>query len=339
IGQPDHSGWMRKRGESFNAWKLRYFVLKGQHLYYVKTLNETKIKGYINITGYKVVADENVHPGRYGFRIVHDTEKPHYFSSVEQTVVREWMKALMKATIGRDYSRPVVSSCNIPTIPLSIAQTMNPPPRPPSPTARAATQRAMRRENTNQLSSRDALVLMGMAGEPDSSDKARLDNFFREQQGDPVDAPPRPSRELRAPGTRLPDDVRDSSNSASDMELISWINNLLPPDVPPATDLSSSLSSGLILYRLAEAIKGLPTEVPDSLFNAEGPDGMFKLFDFMLDNDVRIGNVSINDIRLGNKDKITQLVKSLKSWQDKREGLVRGMSKQPSTAGPWLAVG
>lgn len=39
IGSPDHQGWMRKRGESFNAWKLRFFVLKGPHLYYVKTLN------------------------------------------------------------------------------------------------------------------------------------------------------------------------------------------------------------------------------------------------------------------------------------------------------------
>lgn len=36
---------------------------------------------------------------------MHDTEKAHFFSSVEQSVVREWMKALMKATIGRDYSR------------------------------------------------------------------------------------------------------------------------------------------------------------------------------------------------------------------------------------------
>ncbi|KAG8970783.1 polar growth protein [Tulasnella sp. 427] len=198
----------------------------------------------------------------------------------------------------------------------------------------------MRRENTNQLSSRDALVLMGMAGEPDTQDKARLDQFFRDQPGDAADAPPRPSRELRrAPSVRAPDDFRDSSNSASDMELISWINNNLPSNVPPATDLSSSLSSGLILYRLAESIKGLPTEVPDSVFETDGPDGMFKLFDFMLDNDVRIGNVSINDVRLGNKDKITQLVKSLKSWQDKRAGLVKGMSKQPSTAGPWLAVG
>ena len=65
---------------------------------------ETKIKGYLNIVGFKVLADENVDPGRYGFRLVHDTEKPHFFSSDEQLVVREWMKALMKATITRDYT-------------------------------------------------------------------------------------------------------------------------------------------------------------------------------------------------------------------------------------------
>ena len=65
---------------------------------------ETKIKGYINIIGYKVLADENTDPGRYGFRIMHDTDKMHFFSSAEQNVIREWMKAIMKATIGRDYS-------------------------------------------------------------------------------------------------------------------------------------------------------------------------------------------------------------------------------------------
>jgi hypothetical protein len=39
---------------------------------------------------------------------------------------------------------------------------MNPSPRPPSPRAREAMQRALRRENPNQLSSRDARVLMGL---------------------------------------------------------------------------------------------------------------------------------------------------------------------------------
>lgn len=91
------------------------------------------------------------------------------------------MKALMKATIGRDYTstslspfhdravklmrsgvEPVISSCNIPTIPLTVAQAMNPAPRPPSPGARDATQKANRRENPNQLSSRDARILMGL---------------------------------------------------------------------------------------------------------------------------------------------------------------------------------
>jgi hypothetical protein len=127
------------------------------------------------------------------------------------------------------------------------------------------------------------------------------------------------------------------------MELINWINANLPPESPPATDLSTSLASGLVLYRLAENIKGLPTDLPDSAFPQEGDperlEGLFKLFDYMLDNDVRIGSVSINDVRLGNKEKITQLVKSLRSWQDRRELIVKGMSKTPAFAGPWLAVG
>jgi hypothetical protein len=70
-----------------------------------RSSQETKIKGYINILGYKVIVDENVNPGRYGFRIVHDHDRTHLFSSDEQLVVREWMKSLMKATIGRDYTR------------------------------------------------------------------------------------------------------------------------------------------------------------------------------------------------------------------------------------------
>lgn len=65
---------------------------------------ETKIKGYINIGGYRVQADENLDPGRYGFQIVHDNDKSHYFSHDELLVIRGWMKALMKATITRDYT-------------------------------------------------------------------------------------------------------------------------------------------------------------------------------------------------------------------------------------------
>lgn len=70
-------------------------------------LQETKIKGYINIIGYKVIVDENINPGKYGFRLIHSEERTHFFSSDESLTVREWMKALMKATIGRDYTSKI----------------------------------------------------------------------------------------------------------------------------------------------------------------------------------------------------------------------------------------
>ena len=41
IGQPDHNGWMMKKGERYNTWKLRYFVLKGPHLYSLESNSKT----------------------------------------------------------------------------------------------------------------------------------------------------------------------------------------------------------------------------------------------------------------------------------------------------------
>lgn len=159
---------------------------------------ETKIKGYVHIVGYKVSVDEGLDPGRYGFRIDHDHDKTHYFSSDEKTTVRDWMKAIMKATIDRDYTslsfkffhsafflkkyyhvEPVLSSYNIPTIPLTVAQAMNPAPRPPSPTARDATQKAMRRENPNQLSGRDARILMGLPSDADGKEERSYSDSLR----------------------------------------------------------------------------------------------------------------------------------------------------------------
>jgi len=132
-----------------------------------------------------------VNPGRYGFKIIHETDKAHFFSSDQHTVVREWMKAITKATIQRDFSsecidhpipnislsiarcslfmpvlEPVISSSNIPTIPLAVAQAMSPAPRPPSPTARYGMENALLQLNLNSLSSRDALALMGLPPPP-----------------------------------------------------------------------------------------------------------------------------------------------------------------------------
>lgn len=39
IGEPDHAGWMRKKGERYNMWKSRYLILKGPHLYCLRSSN------------------------------------------------------------------------------------------------------------------------------------------------------------------------------------------------------------------------------------------------------------------------------------------------------------
>ena len=90
---------------------------------------------------------------------------------------------------------------------------MSPAPRPPSPSARAATQKAHRQDNPNQLSSRDARILMGLPSEDGAEDgQPKLDEFFANPPWDekpkmaisPMStdtprspAPPRPSREMR----------------------------------------------------------------------------------------------------------------------------------------------
>ncbi|KAG6906526.1 hypothetical protein DXG01_013459 [Tephrocybe rancida] len=88
IGDADFKGWMRKKGDR-----------EGNNADWVR-IQETKIKGYMNIVGYKVTVDENVNPGRYGFRIEHDNDNTHYSSSDEKSAIRDWMKVIMKATIG-----------------------------------------------------------------------------------------------------------------------------------------------------------------------------------------------------------------------------------------------
>ena len=200
IGIPDHSGYMKKKGERYGTWKTRYFVLKGHHLYYLKSEQEDRVKGHIDVQGCRVIVDEHTNPGSYGFRLVgHD--KPHAFSSPEQSLIREWMKALMKATIARDYTVPVTSSCNIPTIPLAEAQALS--PRPPSPATREATQRASRRENTNQLTAHDASVLVGS---PRATKlltiQMSLDTTRRASQN--LNAPTRPDRDNRRPSSERP---------------------------------------------------------------------------------------------------------------------------------------
>jgi hypothetical protein len=72
-------------------------------------------------------------------------------------------------------------------------------------------------------------------------------------------------------------------------------------------------------------------------------DGLFRLFDFLLDNDVKLGTVSINDVKQARRDKIVQIIRALKQWEDKRRGIAVTLAQVPSLqgglAGPMMPGG
>lgn len=117
-----------------------------------------------------------------------------------------------------------------------------------------------------------------------------------------------------------------------DPHLVEWTNSHLPRSLHISGG-PGPICGGLTLLRLAEDVKGKPASppVPDSAFPS-GPDddkldGLFRLFDFLLDNDIKMGAVSINDIRQGRREKVVQLLHALKTWDDKKKAIATSIGR------------
>lgn len=122
-----------------------------------------------------------------------------------------------------------------------------------------------------------------------------------------------------------------------DAPIIEWANSHLPAQLRVINPFEQTFTA-LALFRLAEAIKGQPASppVPDSAFPAHPYDdraieGLFSLFDFLVNNEVKMGSVSINDVRLQRPDKVAQIVKALKTWEDRKRLLGHGSLVQPGS--------
>ncbi|ANB11806.1 Boi1p [Sugiyamaella lignohabitans] len=142
------SGWLHKRGGvGVGTWKSRYFTLHGTRLSYFTSQKDTKERGLIDITAHRVLPAResedklisiyaaSVGAGRHCFKLVppapgfkkgvtFTAPKVHYFAVDTKEEMRMWMASLMKATIDRDDSVPVISSCATPTVPLPRAQEL-----------------------------------------------------------------------------------------------------------------------------------------------------------------------------------------------------------------------
>jgi hypothetical protein len=63
------------------------------------TSQETKVEGHVNTIDYRIVPDENINPGKYGFRMLHESGAVHLFSTTDRTAIRGWITALLKLKV------------------------------------------------------------------------------------------------------------------------------------------------------------------------------------------------------------------------------------------------
>ncbi|CAL9732317.1 protein BOB1 [Monosporozyma unispora] len=140
-------GWMHKKSSgAMGSWKKRFFTLHGTRLSYFGSLNDTKERGLIDITGHRVVPIKDddklitlhaatTRSGKYIFKLLppqpgskkgltFTQPKVHYFAVDTKEDVKNWLSALIKANIDIDDSVPVVSSYAMPTISLNEAKQM-----------------------------------------------------------------------------------------------------------------------------------------------------------------------------------------------------------------------
>lgn len=132
----DLEGWLNKRGEVNKSWQRRWFVLKGNLLFYFERKGEREPLGMIILEGCTVeLAEEGE---QYCFQIIfHGANNRTYFLSTEsQDNMEQWMKALTCA--GYDYMKLMVAElqrqldeieggCKLP----SPENTPLPPPKAP----------------------------------------------------------------------------------------------------------------------------------------------------------------------------------------------------------------
>jgi hypothetical protein len=116
---PDMEGWLYKQGDRYKNWNKRWFVLKGINLFYFKSPKvitsfgciqmslthhqAVQMKGIINLRGYRVEPDSSIQTGKYCFKLQHEKERTFYFYTDQEKYMKDWVKAIMKSTIERDY--------------------------------------------------------------------------------------------------------------------------------------------------------------------------------------------------------------------------------------------
>ncbi|KAI8640458.1 hypothetical protein BD408DRAFT_419749 [Parasitella parasitica] len=336
---PDMEGWLYKQGCKYKKWNKRWFVLKGPNLFYFKSPKDVRMKGIINLRGYKIVPDETIQPGKYSFKAQHEDERTFYFYTDLDTSMKSWISSLMKATISRDFTAPVLSSSMIPTVSLDVARRMR--PRPPSVLL-------YRKDKNANLSPRSYEASYGYQTpvSPDKGPEGELpslskeDNLNQDSGFDSNDQEEEEEEEEedeeKTKDIALQNDYNDEDedeghlsseefpeydqpSSWTSAEYIQWVNSI---SSSIKINELHELRQGDVLIEILEQLSGTTVkQLPPSTVGSVSMlmlDNIVAVFKFMSMEGIEIDNqFAIKDIFGGNEEKIMLLLQSILNWSVK----------------------
>ncbi|XP_075711456.1 rho GTPase-activating protein 25 [Rhinoderma darwinii] len=104
LEKPVKCGWLKKQQKSFvKNWQQRYFILKGQYLYYYKDEDDSKCQGFLFLPR-STVSEVSCSPddaGKFIFEVIPDQNKPtqdgYILMANSQAEMEEWVKVIKRA--------------------------------------------------------------------------------------------------------------------------------------------------------------------------------------------------------------------------------------------------
>ncbi|KAI8096501.1 uncharacterized protein BX664DRAFT_258357 [Halteromyces radiatus] len=351
---PDMEGWLHKQGDKYKTWNKRWFVLKGSNLFYFKSPKDIRMKGIINLRGYRIITDETIYAGKFCFRAQHERERTFYFYTDTESSMKEWVKTLIKATITRDFTAPVMSSSTIPTVSLDAARRMKPRPpsmiygkdtdseRPISPSlydsrpfsltykdqAEPIMRMSMSDETHNLFPLNNQTQESGLVRKEPNNHPSAANLFYHEEDEDLIDP------HQRTPHNNISSDKSIDLSSPTEHYLeqaswhwdpadyVDWMNRHMDQrKIAHVTELRTGES----LVELLEAISGKEVRRPSTtarvgtspLTSMQMLDNIVAAFKFMGREGVVVdGRYNIKDIFSGNEVKILEMLRTIKDWAD-----------------------
>eukprot|EP01126_Amoeba_proteus_P012707 TRINITY_DN1524_c0_g1_i8.p1 TRINITY_DN1524_c0_g1~~TRINITY_DN1524_c0_g1_i8.p1 ORF type:complete len:378 (-),score=76.50 TRINITY_DN1524_c0_g1_i8:842-1975(-) len=137
LSPADKDGWLTKQGGSYKNWKRRWFILKGENIYYFKTKKDSDMTGVIPLTKESFVKRDPTSKKKNCFAV--GTVKRVYFMFPDPDRpgdTEEWIQKIQSVIQSIIPCTPIVSISDNPQIkaipgnqqPLEINTTLTPVP-------------------------------------------------------------------------------------------------------------------------------------------------------------------------------------------------------------------